>query len=245
MFKFKKIDDYLFDILDNSEIFFSGHKLLNDPNESVLRFMQQQEINNNSFKNIQFDNPKYFTIDNEFYFCMTRDKKSIPLWSYYGDNHKGVCLEFDFSSAIIQYIDHPDWPLKIESEPYFPFINNINYMKTLDSFTLAPNGDLNLSFEETVNFGFNKLNCWEHEKEVRIKIIDNFATSNNELKNGINWKIKKEWLKGIYFGLCTNEIDKQKIISKAKSNNYSLNIYEGYNIIHDDKDFIIEYRKLL
>ena len=29
--------------------------------------------------------------------CFTEDKKSVLMWAYYGDNHKGICVEYDFT----------------------------------------------------------------------------------------------------------------------------------------------------
>lgn len=34
--------------------------------------------------------------------CLTPDPKNIPMWAYYGNNHKGCCLKFELDFQLIQ-----------------------------------------------------------------------------------------------------------------------------------------------
>ncbi len=245
LYKFKTIDQYLYQILLDSEIYFSGRHKLNDANEAILRFTKQQVISDDPFG--QFDlvdlaEPHFTAIDNYFFFCMTRNAKSIPLWGYYGDNHRGVCLEFDFSVAIPQWLDDSSKPWKIETNPEIPFVDDVRYQDRLDGFTLAPDGHPNLSVDDSDLFGFKKLKCWEHEAEVRMRLCRNPAKPNEIPPQGIPWKIEKSWLKSVYFGLRTDQKAKNQIVALANSTDFDCQFYEGYDIVIEAGQPIVAFR---
>ena len=60
--------------------------------------------------------------------CLTPDPTNIPMWAYYGNNHKGCCLRFELDFQLIQN--------EIGISNLDSFVQDINSGKTLISFHL-------------------------------------------------------------------------------------------------------------
>jgi len=79
------IYEYTKDAIFNNRIFFSPPFMLNDPFEcSYYSLSGNQNLQTNDFK----------------IFSTSKTQCDIPMWAYYGDSHKGVCLEYDLNSVI-------------------------------------------------------------------------------------------------------------------------------------------------
>lgn len=86
--------------------------------------------------------------------CFTESNNSIPMWAYYANSHKGVCLEYT--------------PAVLKDDDVRKAIQKVTYIKgqfkPLHSIKCAD--DLNAMF-------FNKSISWKHEKEWRLVLMDN------------------------------------------------------------------------
>jgi len=245
LFKFKPIDQFLYQIFLDSEIYFSGRHRLNDPNEAILRFTKQKVEPKDPFapfEVVDLSEPHFSAIDNQYFFCLTRDHQSVPLWGYYGDNHRGVCLEFDFSVAIPQWLDDPEKPWKVEAQAEVPFIDEVHYQDSLDEYVLAPDGHPDLTPDESDLFGFTKLKCWDQEREVRMRLTRNPSAMNEVMPQGIAWKIEKSWLKSIYFGVRADAKAKSQIASLTKAMGFDCRLFEGHDIIIQDDGPCVAFR---
>lgn len=83
--------------------------------------------------------------------CLSATPNEILMWSHYADNHKGFCVEYDFSE---------DSHLRKIAEP-------VRYSETIPALSLA-----NLPKGAEKNFLdiciFTKAKQWEYEKEWRV-----------------------------------------------------------------------------
>lgn len=139
---------------------------------------------------------------------------SLLLWSHYSDEHKGICIEYDFR-------DHD----KIR-----PFIQPVIYSHKIHKIGL---------FEEytTMNMiasSLIKSKDWEYEQEWRLTIF--------KQKEKFPQKMKTPKPKAIYLGTrfsVNNEILKTQLISLAKDNNIPV-----FQMTKDTNEFKLVAKKL-
>lgn len=106
--------------------------------------------------------------------CFSEVKDSILMWSYYTNNHKGVCLEYDLTLLDNEIEDNQN---------ILNAIQKVHYSETQYNNTkcfCSPN-DLNSVF-------FTKALCWSHEQEWRLVLTDNIE------------RVKFPCLTGVYLG---------------------------------------------
>lgn len=245
LYKYKAIDKNLCELIAKNELFFSGRRLLNDPNEAILRFTNQQVLVKGGLcpnRTEVLKAPQYHGIDDYYFFCMSRELADIPMWGYYGDNHRGVCLQFDFGTAIRQWRDQPEKPWKIETDHGIPFIRDVHYQEDLDEFTLAPDGTPNLTPEQADEFGFNKLSCWSREQEVRMRLDQSSIAKDETMPEGLHWRFEKKSLASIYFGVRTDKKNKAKLLDLTRSLGYDCAFFEGYDIKRVGSQQLIAFR---
>jgi len=246
LYKFKPIDCYLDKMFNDNEIFFSGRLLLNDPNESILRFAWQQGFSRDGRREIEIfplKPPVFSSVSNFYFFCMTKYANSIPMWGHYGDSHRGVCIEFNFDMAVQQWKSQPEKPWKIESDSGTVFIDEVRYQDELDEFILAPDGSPNLTPDQTDNFGFHKMNCWRGEDEVRMRLSGTSDSTDEAPPKGIAWRFDKRSLTGVYFGIRTEKDEKERLWDLVTSSGYTCNFFEGCDIAKERDTFVVKFRK--
>jgi len=111
--------------------------------------------------------------------CFSSNPLNIPMWSYYGQEHKGFCLEFVAKSANQRYFKK-GMPLKVDySEGLIPS-KKVFLLKREDHNP----SDWRVAYTKSVQ--------WAHEEEVRILIP--------ELPNSRAVKYDKRALQSIIFG---------------------------------------------
>lgn len=103
---------------------------------------------------------------NSSIFCFSGKPDSIPMFSYYADSHKGICIEFNFSKEnIICGIPYEEvngsgtnyrGQVITASVDYIEDCPELNYFKLRGSEELVK------------NLIFAKIDEWEHEDEYRI-----------------------------------------------------------------------------
>ena len=148
------------------------------------------------------------------------------MWSHYAEEHKGVCLFYQFPTNFINYDRNNIFGIsKVEykENPLTDwFINNAEEYDSLDLikflFKLGP---------KTLTI---KSPPWEYEEEVRMV----------RPKKGF-LKIEKEFLKQICFGLNTPDEDKKLIIKIVSDSNYQVTFCEA---IHGESDFGLTIREI-
>lgn len=134
--------------------------------------------------------------------CFSKIGNSIPMFSYYGDSHRGIALEFEFSED--------DLPCAVDyrAPNGYPYAGKIvfadvkypeNYPElNFHRLSRTAQGRLDM----ITNMIFTKHHEWEHEAEFRI--------FRHRLSAGLA-KFERTQLKRIIFG-CNTSINDEKLV---------------------------------
>ncbi len=145
-------------------------------------------------------------IDNAGIVAFTDIRDSILMWSHYADNHKGICLQFDFSKA----------PL-FRKDPFW----NVVYRKKYPAINFY-------SFNANKNFRkgcMTKSHVWKYENEKRI-VWEN---------GGISQQFYPSALIGVIFGCSVEGQNKKRILKLLRDRNLPITIYEAKMNIQEFK----------
>lgn len=98
--------------------------------------------------------------------CFSKNMNSILMWSHYADNHRGVCLEWDFDTE--------------KNKGSFIEMEYNNAITIMDEVKWTNTGHLSLNVETNGKFLKTKFKTWEHEEEIRmIRIEDDLKLKGN------------------------------------------------------------------
>lgn len=131
--------------------------------------------------------------------CLCTDNKNRLMWSHYADNHKGFCVEYDYSSYDYKADEAIPFPVIYSTQrvkvPWKPALENTS--ENLNDAT----GKLALAL-------LTKDSAWQYENEWRVLI-----------KAGEPQDIKCAPITCIYLGVMCSEKNKKKIMRIAKKIN--------------------------
>lgn len=195
IYKYHKLDVFLFELLTSKQLYLASREELNDPFDLSI------SINSDSFRKFYLEKYPYYEMDSEHmktvsglfeYYrvndkseynrflkdvvpneywenrvtCFTEESNNSLMWSHYTDNHKGVCIKFDLS----------------KDETLNNSLSPIKYLKKI------PEIKKNADFKKQL---YLKESSWSSEKEWRI------------VSNKIKFPFKQEAINEIVFGLNT------------------------------------------
>jgi hypothetical protein len=123
----------------------------------------------NSSRQVASDNVKEFS-EKRGVSCFSEDNADLLMWSHYGENHKGFCLEFDTS--------------------YFSKFSKVKYSATMPIFDPLPVLKHDLEDNDFMSIFSTKSLSWSYEKEWRLL----HAEANKF------YHYPREALTGVYFG---------------------------------------------
>jgi hypothetical protein len=233
LYKFKPINKYLIESLVTQSIYFAKPDTLNDPFdckinlESVLKRAELSAIGGRKqFLNSLLDNPQFFEIwrlyfDNIGVCSFSQVNADRLLWSHYADEHRGVCLEYQFRGS---YFLNSVFPLTT--------MGNVEYLSEPLTEWLKKAPIEMIPFTEGLIHKFLKTKnpAWGYEKEARIIRKEHGA-----------FNIRDKFLKQVYFGLQTPQADIDLITKLARD-------YSGCTsfaqLIRDETDFGFTVKKL-
>lgn len=234
---------YAKDIIYNKLMFLREIKDLNDPFEGDLLYdveelykirIKYNDKINLTKKQVKIDADEGIALMKKSIFisCFSENNNITPMWGHYADNHKGICLEYDFNKN--EKLKHTCFPISYITEErnkkIFPktYIENEKYEDWHKAKLLLE------AFS-------NKSPEWEYENEWRIIIPKVFPFNNINIisknnKNFINfikpssvflgYRIKKndaEYIKE----LCDlEEIKVYKMIKDSSKYTLTCEIYE-------------------
>lgn len=166
----------------------------------------------------------FLTIDiNEFgVSCGSKNPKCPLMWGHYGNDHKGICLKFEFYDNGEQKILYDD-KKKLE-------ILNVTYSnKPIDIFSY--------SFEELkilrLELLSNKYSKWEYEEEVRL------------INHGQGlFKFNKKIVKEIIFGCRSSPKDRYSLLKLFASLGYEIENLLIAKRLSDQYELSIENMKI-
>jgi Protein of unknown function (DUF2971) len=95
------------------------------------------------------------SLDRHGMVCLARDPKSMLLWSYYAQGHRGIAVRFNMSRTHLAAIPK-HFPVEVQYANDFPAINY--YKSTTHQFLKSILG--------------TKSNAWKHEEEWRLVLVE-------------------------------------------------------------------------
>ena len=222
-FKFQNINKYLIDSLVKGYLYFAHTNRLNDPfdcrvdikksaKNAMLKLSGERKANMEKLIGVD----KYFDqlqkdTGNVGICSFSLELENSLLWSHYANEHKGLCLTFDFPEAFFE-----DKSNKIIGVADVKYGDNL----LTDWFLENTPEDNDSDFKEFTIELVKKIltiknTCWQDEKEVRI-IRQEQSTL----------MIPKEYLKEVCFGLNTPESDISQIRELINNSDYDVNCFK-------------------
>jgi len=211
LYKYRDFGEFTNDIIINSQFYFSPPKSFNDPFDCNLffkEFYSRKEIDKykNDFliRNPDID-PKildnHFNGNEDTFYCklkesksqlientgilsLSKNYKSITMWSHYSKNHEGLVFELDVK----------------KDYSFFYMFGIVDYIEEYEllSFSEDPK-------KELCNLFTTKYIDWKYEEEIRIIDFDRYGTrkfKKNLLKSILfGYRAKEENIKSIV-NLC-------------------------------------------
>ena len=218
IYKYRAIDKYTLESLIHHELYFSSPKKFNDPHDCHIPI--KSDISKDGFIKhyMKLGNDKTIITEaiknheggyEEFLqkwcedinvgkiakvCCFSKKNNIIPMWAYYADSFRGICLGFDPKKDLDLFI--PPVVVNYPEDNQFP---NTDFFQNDISLDLI----------------YTKSNHWRHEEEVRVVKLNN--------PNNL-YKYKPESLTEIVFGYSTpkKDIDTIMQITKSLSINYKI-----------------------
>ena len=231
---FYDLDIVLGKFIDNLDKFVDYSKFDDEiisENESLFisKFLKQPFIE--SFEKILSEVEDKFKNKTSI-ICLSEDYRINPMWAHYADNHKGVCIEYDFKNISNFMFEILCFPIEYVEES-----DNTWELSALfdDTIETNPNWQLRLALRKSYN--------WKYEKEWRI-IVSQFLKDAFYEKNYGDvyfdeYYSDKHYMrfikpKSVYLGLDIDLTDEEKIIDLCRFR--KINVYKmkkdksGYNL---------------
>jgi len=206
-FKYRRVNDFLWSSLAESELYFAEPHRLSDPYDCQVDILDtlrraanetqdarqrtlQKLLDTDVFlKNIQDDILKFGVC------CFSRTLLNALMWSHYADGHQGVCLYYEIPTRFI--VDPANGifgysPVKYGDDALFDWLVTTNALEALLPLDAAI---------EVMKMALTvKGNDWAYEDEARII-----------RPSGGTMKIRPAFLKQICFGLRTPAAHKERL----------------------------------
>lgn len=129
--------------------------------------------------------------DDTAIFCMSQVWDSILMWAHYADSHKGFAVGFDMS------------------HPFFDFEKPFGTRKVKYCKSRPKSTEINIMDEM-----YYKLDVWSYEQEWRL--CKDVYKADETINNNIYlFRLPKESIKSVYFGICMPENEKMDMYQKA------------------------------
>lgn len=221
-------DDRLKSIKEN-KIWLTKAPYLNDPfdcqptyyNEDKLRnIIKNERVQEKTGKSVDYlidavNQSLFMFRKNIKVACFSEDKFNMPLWGNYADNHRGICIEYDFTQLEVDNeFTKMLYPVGYDDNRY----DITNILKSIISDDFKSNPYI-LFFLVLM-----KHKSWEYEKEWRVISFDFDGTT--EKGSYIKCPVKP---KAIYFGLNCSEKDIEEVASLIDLNKTKLCKMELHN----------------
>ena len=153
---------------------------------------------------VEMDYKKYYKVA-----CFTQDNDDTVMWGVYGDNQKGICMEYDFhKDPVFEFFC---MPVNYVEQPNHDRIIN----KTIDKEHYS-----NRSADEVF---LKKTDNWSHEKEWRIVVNTITPYKHYEFEGDYKY-LKFMKPESVYLGIKMEDKEKDRIIEMCKTRN--IKVYE-------------------
>ena len=196
-----KINENVFNIIENQEIWLSNPYRFNDPVDPFIK------IYSNMYK---------YLMDRVKIACLSSSNNNTLMWSHYADKHEGICIGYDINDPNLYKNFTTMFKVIYDME-----IINLNNFFSSNFYTPKRLGNIREEYFETcietLKLFLYKSKEWNYEDEYRILQYDELASS-----NGMSKKLK---IKSVCFGANINKYYKKIIIDIVK--NTDIKLYEA------------------
>ncbi|MFI5416343.1 MAG: DUF2971 domain-containing protein [Nitrososphaerales archaeon] len=209
VYKYFRINQYLYDTLISNQLYFSSIGQFNDPYDCHIAIFDKISEDDfivfveNSFKDTETqkkyidafrNNPEEFSKQFIEMFkgwlkylgicCFTKGKENVLLWSHYADSHRGVCLGFDYELMKKKF---PQFDAVIYGdEPFYFDIKNPG-----DSITkTALRKSSNWKYEDEIRFFMERSKNIDFFQEALLEVNFGSRCNKREMMN-IQYLISK------------------------------------------------------
>lgn len=121
------------------------------------------------------------------------------MWAHYANNHKGVCIKYNFNNDITKFAD--------KAKSQIAYFRDIEYTSDMDVY--RKNGAINLQ-----DAFFAKSKAWEYENELRLLAYAPNGTGNYASIDA------KDSIAAVYFGLKCPKEKQAEIIDILKGHKW-------------------------
>lgn len=260
LYKYRKINDNTIESICHHYLYFNEVQEFNDPFDCIIksryrgtkeefrkyfkRHLPNNDMSSDELKKKidEMRRKKYYDLESKKELmselrvcCLTDRPVDILMWSHYADCHKGVCLEYDFERFELD----GKCRYKIETDSNQVCYNqnsDVLYAKDVEYADRLPKSFNPILDDprEMLNFLYIKNKSWSYENEKRIVLREAYIRDKRVM-------LKKGAIKGVYFGLQTDERDICRIMS-IYSGNEKPSFYRA--VLSNDADYKIGFKKL-
>lgn len=239
IYKYTRIDQFLYNHLINKELWFSSSQDFNDPYDCNICFdtkvYSQEEIR--TFWESNYHNPKPSreeiekkvtewvedqTLLEKYLYpglrkhlqtvgitCFTSKNNNLLMWSHYANSHRGLCIGYD-SKALTKDFYQYEW---VSYQDKFPKVNLLDINNFMARISVTKSKE------------------WEYEDEIRF-----FQ------KERLSYPFKQESIKEIIFGLRTPISQMKTVMNLAHQLDYKGITFK--QVILRDNQFAAEFATL-
>lgn len=225
-------------MIGNKNLQFTNATQLNDPFDCHPKLLDYSNVPEHKLQGripkdwwIEKEENDAKNLRNDTWLCsLSKINDSILMWAHYCYNHKGVCIGLDIEKVMESV---PPLFGTIYMEPY---VLDVQYQDIIE----RPNGDCKTA--DLFNYQWKtKAKAWEYEQEVRLvmprpsSMYAAFTPEQAKQKKEtwdmreihVYMPLKPECFHSIYFGVSTDEAEKEEIIKSApKRLNPQINLYQ-------------------
>lgn len=142
----------------------------------------------------------------------TDDYRSLPMWAYYANDYKGICIEYEFNNEVnnLEIFRPVKYTNNIEKCSQELLQKYKDYIETLTPEELEQTIDYKITIEHLKLLMCQKHYSWKHENEIRLVFWDSFPEGRSVDNRDLGLKIKR-----IYIGTKCDNKTKNKIIEIA------------------------------
>ncbi len=152
-------------------------------------------------------------------FCLSAAQDTLPMWSHYADEHRGIVLHYRTNHRYFQR---------------FNTLRKIEYRNTRPIFTLNPSSD-EWPKEYLETMVFTKHESWAYEKEFRIQVpigrqhVIQLIEKASFLLNGQELTLNQDIVSGVTLGIRLAEDAKTALLEFKEKEFPSLQVFRAKN----------------
>lgn len=196
--------------------------------------------------------------------CFSSENNNSSMWGNYADNHRGVCLIYDFDEKDGILLESKYGKLKCRARQvnyngvpmernFYETLGRLTYRQVLTWLTgvegisrafgcYDDKSGWRKSYWEIFDAkNYQKIPAWSHEKEYRIALSNEMYEYNDKASRNLRYDPKS--FVGLIFEINTSEYDKKEIMSRLLDRTEELTDFSFYQAEYDDETQKISIRK--